>query len=185
MKRHIHYEAAFEDFVRSRGWPYVPVDERRRAVFSDSRVKSFDFLVYPPNERAWLVDIKGRQFPYSRKNGQRFWENWIPRVDLCGLDRWRMAFGDGFEPGIVFAYWIREGAAGKNLGEPHSFAGNTYCFLWISASDYAVHARNRSPKWETVTVPVRTFRDLVREMPGCAEPHRGFGLDSAESAQPR
>ena len=52
MRRHIHYEAAFEDYLRSRGWPYLPVDEHRKAIFSGARIKSFDFLVYPPGRRA-------------------------------------------------------------------------------------------------------------------------------------
>ncbi|MHC4674764.1 MAG: HYExAFE family protein, partial [Planctomycetota bacterium] len=62
-RRHIHYEAAFEDYLRSRGVPYVPVDEARRAIFSGAKIKSFDFLVYPGNEHHWIVDIKGRKFP--------------------------------------------------------------------------------------------------------------------------
>ena len=45
-RRHNHYEAAFEDYLRSRGWPYLPVDEQKKAIFAGARVKSFDFLVY-------------------------------------------------------------------------------------------------------------------------------------------
>ena len=168
MLRHIHYEAAFEDFVRSRGWPYVPVDERRKAIIAGSHVKTFDFLVYPPGEQAWLVDIKGRQFPYMAKNGRRYWENWVTRDDLDGLDRWQGVFGAGFEPGLVFAYWLREGAEPKKLGGLHDYAGQTYAFLWISASAYAACARTRSPKWDTVTVPAKAFRDLIRYTPADA-----------------
>ena len=54
-QQHIHYEAAFQDFLRSRGWPYLPIDEQKKAIFSGARVKSFDFLVYPPGGKAWLV----------------------------------------------------------------------------------------------------------------------------------
>ena len=50
-QRHIHYEAAFEDYLRSRGWPYIPVDEQKKAIFAGARIKSFDFLVYRPGER--------------------------------------------------------------------------------------------------------------------------------------
>ena len=50
-RRYIHYEAAFEDYVISRGWPYVPVLEQRRVIFSGARVKSFDLMVYPNRGR--------------------------------------------------------------------------------------------------------------------------------------
>ena len=45
-RRHIHYEAAFEDYLRSEGIAYVAVDEQEKAIFSGARVKSFDFLLY-------------------------------------------------------------------------------------------------------------------------------------------
>ena len=69
MKKHIHYEAAFEDFLRSRGVPYVPVQEARRAIFAGERIKSFDFIVYPGGQRHWIVDVKGRRFPYITERG--------------------------------------------------------------------------------------------------------------------
>ncbi len=62
-RRHIHYEAAFEDYLRSRGLPYVAVDETRKAIFAGTRVKSFDFLVYHDRGSNRLVDVKGRKFP--------------------------------------------------------------------------------------------------------------------------
>jgi len=164
-RRHIHYEAAFEDYVRSRGWPYVPVDEQRKAIFSGARVKSFDFLVYPPKRTAWLVDVKGRKFPYEGKSGRRYWENWVTRDDLEGLQRWKGVFGDDFEPLLVFVYWLCGTIVREPTPEMHAFRGEYYAFLGISASDYAAHARNRSPKWDTVTLPNQTFRELVRPLP--------------------
>ena len=38
--RTIHYEAAFEAFLRSRGIPYVAVDEAKKALFADAKLKS-------------------------------------------------------------------------------------------------------------------------------------------------
>lgn len=159
--RHIHYEAAFEDYVRSRGWPYIPVDEQKKAIFSGARIKSFDFLVYRPGQRAWLVDVKGRKFPYEGKNGRRYWENWVTRGDLEGLDRWKDVFGQEFEPGLVFAYWVTGPADREPTTELHPFRDEYYAFLWIPALDFAAHARTRSPKWDTVSVPTRDFRRLV------------------------
>lgn len=70
MRKHIHYEAAFEDYLRSRGVPYIPVEEARRAIFAGERIKSFDFIVYPAGQRNWIVDVKGRAFPTSPRTRQ-------------------------------------------------------------------------------------------------------------------
>jgi hypothetical protein len=46
MNRDNHYEAAFEEFLRSRGVPYVAVDEAKRSLMSDgASIKSLDFIV--------------------------------------------------------------------------------------------------------------------------------------------
>jgi len=160
-QRHIHYEAAFEDYVRSHGWPYVPVDEHRKAIFAGARVKSFDFIVYPPGEKAWLVDVKGRKFPYEGKGGRRFWENWVTRDDLAGLRSWESVFGDRFEPVLVFAYWLLCASTDDPTTSVHVFRNECYAFLAISAREYEANARRRSPKWDTVTVPRAAFRRLV------------------------
>jgi len=159
-RRHVHYEAAFEDYVRSKGWPYLPVDEQKKAIFGGARIKSFDFLVYPPGQSAWLVDVKGRKFPYDAKGRKRYWENWVTHDDLEGLRQWKSVFGCGFEPVIVFAYWLRD------LREPgsqiHVFREEYYAFVWVTASSYAATSRLRSPKWGTVSVPTGAFRGMVR-----------------------
>ncbi len=161
-RRYNHYEAAFEDYVRSRGWPYVPVDEKRKAIFAGARVKSFDFLVYRPGGPAWLVDVKGRKFPYHGKGGRRFWENWVTRDDLDGLRRWENVFGTEFQTGLVFVYWLLGKGPADPGGDIHDYRGWLYSFVWIAASDYADNARRRSPKWNTVTIPGRRFRELVQ-----------------------
>ena len=160
--RHIHYEAAFEDYIRSRGWPYIPVDEQKKAIFSGARIKSFDYLVYRPGKPAWLADIKGRKFPYTGKHGKRYWENWVTTADLEGLCEWEGVFGEGFEPVFVFVYWLIGYPQREPSSEIHVYRNEYYALLYVSASQYAAHARQRSPKWDTVTVPARDFRKLIR-----------------------
>ena len=64
-----HYEAAFEAYLRSRGVPYVAVDEARRSLLADfSSIKSLDYIVSAPGETTWLVDVKGRRFPGGEEN---------------------------------------------------------------------------------------------------------------------
>jgi hypothetical protein len=44
--RNVHYEAAFEAYLRDKGIPCVVVDEAKRALFANAKLKSFDFVVY-------------------------------------------------------------------------------------------------------------------------------------------
>jgi len=159
---HIHYEAAFEDFLNRRQWPYVPTDEHRRAVFAGSGVKGFDFLVYPPGGMNWMVEVKGRKFPYEIGDGKRYWENWVTQDDLKGLDRWTDAFGEGFQAVFVFAYWLLDTDVRGLTCPVHEFRDEPYAFLAIPATVYAQHARRRSPKWDTVTISQATFRRIVQ-----------------------
>ena len=160
-RRHVHYEAAFEDYLRSRGWPYVPVNEQRKAIFAGARVKSFDFLVYPPDQNGWLVDVKGRKFPYDGAGGKRYWENWVTREDLEGLKSWEGVFGGGFTSVLVFAYWLVGPPGRLPTADVHGFRGEYYSFLWVSAAAYGANARPRSPKWETFSLSGRTFQKLA------------------------
>lgn len=161
-QRHIHYEAAFEDYIRSCGWPYIPVDERKKAIFAGARIKSFDFLVYRPHGPAWLADVKGRQFPYNVAGGPRYWENWVTAADAEGLRCWESVFGSSFEPVFVFVYWLTSFHKPEPVQAVHPFRGRCYAIGWVSARDYLAHARVRSPRWDTLDVPRATFRRLIR-----------------------
>lgn len=157
-KRTLHYEAALGDYLRSRGVPYVAVDEARQAIFAGAKIKSFDFVVYRPDGGNWLLDVKGRKFPYTGGRSRRYWENWITRADLDGLEQWEAVFGRGFEGVLLFAYWL--------LGDParwptlwiHPFGERYYAFYAIPVSVYRRHCRPRSGRWQTVSLPQNVFR---------------------------
>lgn len=162
-RRHIHYEAAFEDYLRSRGVPYVPVDEKRRVIFAGDKVKSFDFIVYPPKGVNWIVDVKGRQFPYVDENGgKRYWENWITLDDLESLAEWEVVFGNDFEAQLVFAYLLGGPPDRWPSCRPHVFRGDYYAFLTVRLADYREHCRGRSDSWQTVSVPRAMYRRICR-----------------------
>jgi len=163
-RRHIHYEAAFEDYLRSRGIAYVPVDEQKKIIFAGARVKSFDFLVYRPGEATWLADVKGRKFPYDTDANKRTWENWVTQDDLTGLGKWENTFGDGFRGMFVFAYWLTGEPEQRLACHVHPFRDERYAFMCVSLTDYQAHARRRSPKWDTLTVPAADFRRLAKPM---------------------
>lgn len=165
MKPHLHYEAAFEDYLQTRRIPYVPVDETRKTLFAGSKIKSFDFLVYPSEDQHWIVDVKGRNFPYLDANGHgtgRYWENWVTQEDLDGLGEWETVFGAEFEARFVFAYHLSGPPDRWPTGRPHAFHDALYAFMTVRLNDYRQHCRRRSAGWGTVCMPRRVFRELAR-----------------------
>ena len=163
MKDHVHYEAAFEDYLRSQQIPYVAVDEAKKAVFRDARLKSFDFIVYSSSQTNWLADIKGRRWIPRRAGRKPAWENWITQADLEGLRQWEEVFGTGFAGLLVFAYLL-EPHAQPPPEVLHVYRDQRYVFAGVPLEAYALHARLRSPKWETVNMPTREFARHVRPM---------------------
>ena len=73
-KRENQYEAAFEAYLRTNRIPYVAVDEAKRSRWAEGSIKSLDFIVSPPGDAAWLVDVKGRRFPSGEQ--KQYWKNW-------------------------------------------------------------------------------------------------------------
>jgi len=162
-RRDRHYENAFEDYLRSRGIPYVSVNEQRQAIFAGQRVKSFDFLVYPGGAHHWIVDVKGRKFPYiDADGGKRYWENWVVREDLDGLTEWQEVFGDDFAAYFLFTYWLDGPPDRWPAGRPHVFNEQEYAFWAVRLDDYQRHCRKRSDRWGTLTVPTSIFREIAR-----------------------
>ena len=40
-KQIVHYEAAFEDYLRRKGLPYIAVDEAKKALFAGAKLNGF------------------------------------------------------------------------------------------------------------------------------------------------
>ena len=159
-----HYEAAFEAYLRSRGVPYVAVDEAKRSVLSDgASIKSLDFIVSTGAPITWLVDVKGRKFP-SGDIQKQYWKNWSTRDDLVSLAQWEKLFGETFCGLFVFAYNILGDRAPLPYEQLFEFRGNLYAFVAVRLSDYAGHAFPISPKWDTLAVSAANFRRLARPL---------------------
>ena len=157
-----HYEAAFEEYLRSRGVPYVAVDEARRSVLSDgASIKSLDFIVSAPGETTWLVDVKGRRFP-SGDEQKQYWKNWSPREDIRSLAQWEELFGESFRGLFVFAYNIVGDRAPLPPEQLFEHREGLYGFVAIELSEYAERAHPISPSWDTVAMPTADFRRLAQ-----------------------
>ncbi|KPK78981.1 MAG: hypothetical protein AMJ81_14035 [Phycisphaerae bacterium SM23_33] len=165
-RRSVHYEAAFESYLRAKGWPYVLVDEAKKAIFADVSIKSFDFLVYSDSEPNLLVDVKGRKFPDSGRGrrSSRAWENWVTREDIDSLQEWENIFGPEFMAVVVFAYWLQGPPQRAPFEDVHFFRKRHYAFRAIGLRDYAASVRPRSPKWQTLSMPSEVFARQARDL---------------------
>ena len=158
--RNVHYEAAFEAFLRQRGVPYVAVDEAKKALFSTAKLKSFDFVVYSKNGPNLLIDVKGRTL--RDRAAKRGFETWSTERDVADLMQWEQVFGDGFKAVLSFVYWIDPPLA----PEPgmFEFRDRWYLLMGIDLAEYRNSMRRRSVKWETVALPAEDFRSLARPL---------------------
>ena len=163
-----HYEAAFEDYLRCRGWPYVAVDETKKAIFADAKIKSFDFLVYSSAGPNLLVDVKGRKFPDSirgaKRGGGKAWENWVTREDVDGLTEWEKVFGAGFHAVLVFAYWLQGPPQRAPFADVHLFRQRHYAFAGVTMAEYVTAAKPRSTKWQTLAMPGGELAKRARDV---------------------
>lgn len=158
--RTVHYEAAFEAYLRARGTPYVPVDEAKRALFARAKLKSFDFVVYGGAGRSNLiVDVKGRRFSSNAPRPGSM-QNWVTETDVDDMTHWEHLFGDGFRGTFCFAYWIDPPIA----PEPAMFEHREkWYWLWgVDLTEYRRAMRPRSAKWKTVHLRTADFRELAR-----------------------
>lgn len=159
-KRDNHYEAAFEEWLRSLKVPYVAVDESRRAALGEQSLKSLDFIVSPASSRgSWLVDIKGRQFPTA---GRQFWRNWSTADELKSLASWEVLLGRPCGGLLIFAYNVVGDAAPLPAEELFVHNRRLYGFVGIRLDHYTSWAHPLSQRWGTVTMSVPRFRELAR-----------------------
>ncbi len=166
-----HYEAAFEEFLRTHGVPYVAVDEAKRSLLSDGRsIKSLDFIVASPGGATWLVDVKGRRFPSGDQTCQ-YWKNWSPQEDIESLGQWENLFGDNFRGLFVFGYHVLGDRSPLPPDQCFKYRQRLYAFVAVRLDDYAVWSRPVSNRWDTVAMPTAVFRQMaqpVEELLGVA-----------------
>ena len=67
MDRSNHYEAAFEAYLQWHRLCYIAVDETRRSMLGEERIKSLDFIVHGEGGARLLVDVARAHA--QRRNG--------------------------------------------------------------------------------------------------------------------
>src|SRR5690242_2145889 len=164
MDRSNHYEAAFEAFLQWHRISYVAVDETRRSMLGDLRVKNLDFIVHGDMGSRLLIDVKGRRFPGGTADKpRRVWECWCARDDIDGLEQWEDLFGADYRGLLVFTYGLSPAVElPEDTLDLWTWRGRRYLFRAVPVRDYRRHMRVRSPKWGTVHLPRAAFRELVQ-----------------------
>lgn len=159
-----HYEKAFGNWLIDNQVQYVAVDEQKRAAFGGSKIKSFDYLLYPKNQNIIVAEVKGRSFKGTSFAKMSGFECWVTTEDVDGLSRWQELFGAGHTAAFVFAYNIENVDVDFDGREIYDYDRKRYIFFCIGLDDYKKFMTQRSPKWKTVTLPAEKFRQCAVQM---------------------
>ncbi len=158
--RRNHYDAAFEEYLRTSRVPYVAVDEKRRALVQDASIKSLDFIVYSKEGPNLLIDVKGRTEIFQKQGNRRRWENWATMEDIRGLQQWQQIFGNGFISSLVFAYQLPADSFSNNLEKLFYYKESLYAFYLVTIDEYQLKMRPRSQSWQTVFLHQQDYHEL-------------------------
>lgn len=156
-----HYERAFENWLIDNSIQYIAVDEHKRAVFSRSKIKSFDFILYSAGGHIIIAEVKGRKFRGTSLEKMTRFECWVTTEDVDGLSKWQGIFGPGHIAVFIFSYKIENIDVDFDGMEAFDFNEKRYQFFCIKLDDYRQFMKRRSPKWQTVTLPADKFRQCA------------------------
>jgi len=159
-----HYERAFENWLIDSQVDYVRADEHKRIGAAGQSVKNFDFLIYTRSGRRIIAEVKGRTFRGTSLVGLKGLECWVTRDDVAGLLIWQEVLGENHEAVFVFAYRLAQIDVDLDGREAFCFGADRYVFFSVRVADYARAMKRRSPKWQTVTLPAKAFRQYAREL---------------------
>jgi len=156
-----HYELAFGNWLIDNHVQYISVDEGKRAAFGRGKIKSFDYLLYPPNQKPIVAEIKGRKFKGNSFANLSGFECWVTMDDIDGLTAWKKVFGHSHISAFVFVYKIENVDVDFDGRETYYFDEGRYIFFVVRLEDYCSNMTIRSPKWRTVTLPADKFRKFA------------------------
>ena len=156
-----HYERAFGNWLIDNHIHFVTVDEQKRAALGRSKIKSFDYLLYPAGKSVIVAEVKGRSFKGTSFEKLSGFECWVTADDVEGLANWQEIFGPNHIPVFIFAYRIENVDVDFDGRAVYDFDHAKYIFFAVELADYKRFMVLRSPKWRTVTLPANKFRQCA------------------------
>lgn len=154
-----YYEKAFESWLKDNGIQYLFVDQQKRAAFSRSKIKSFDFLFYTPDSKGYLAEIKGRKFTSKTFTSFGSLPNWVTADDVKGLENWVEIFGGRYQGLFIFAYNLENIDVDGDGREIYEYRDGRYVFIGVLLDDYKKGATLRSKRWKTVHLSAEYFKE--------------------------
>lgn len=154
------YEAAFEAWLTERRIPYRPVPQGRRRAPEDPN-KRFDYLLRPDGSIPLLAEVKGRTFKGNSLVGRRGLDGWTTQQDLRALKQWQEVFARHYpscRTVFVFVFHIQQPDVDSDGLEIFLLDGRRYVFFAVEVELYRMFAKQRSPRWKTVTLKMDDFR---------------------------
>lgn len=156
-----HYTRAFESWIGEHRISYVAMNRRKKTAFSKSDIKSFDFLLYPDGSDIFIAEVRGRKFKGDSFTKLTNLANWVNMDDVTGLRQWQRIFGNKYIPIFVFVYALDMLDVESDGREIYDFHDERYVFFAVRLDDYRLHMTLRSPKWRTVNLPAKAFRNCA------------------------
>ncbi len=170
-----HYERAFEAWLEEHCIDHVPVDQSKRFCPSREKAKTFDYILYPPSGRAFIVELKGRIYNGVSLEKLTGLENWVTIDDVQSLFKWETAFNrtsristgpsrfdDSYKPIFVFAYMFKNPDVDPDGRDIFEYDGRSYFFTAVPLDLYARSMKQRSGKWHTVNIPAKRFGSILQ-----------------------
>ena len=156
-----HYEKAFESWLNDNGIQYLLVDQQKRTAFSKSKIKSFDFLFYTPDSKAYIAEVKGRKFSGKTFTAFGSLANWVTIDDVKGLENWVKIFGGNYSGLFIFVYNPENIDIDSDGREIYECRDKRYVFAAVTLDDYKKGAGIRSEKWETVHLSAEYYKNCA------------------------
>ena len=155
------YEEVFACWLRERHINFVDVNQSKRFSIEQQGVKNFDFLLRPRSKRPLLAEVKGRTFHGRSLAGLKGLDGWVTLEDVESLTYWQQRFQqDKPEAKGVFVFvFAVEQIDVETDGQPvYDFDGRRFLLLAVPLEHYHACMKQRSPKWQTVTLSAENFR---------------------------
>lgn len=159
-----HYEKAFANWLIDNRLRYVAIDEQKRLAFGRCDLKSFDYLLYPPNQPPIIAEVKGRKFTGKSLANLAGLQSWVTADDVASLAQWQQVMGPGHIAAFVFAYQFHHIDVDYDGRKYYDFNGNRYMFFGLTLDDYRAYMKLRSAKWQTVSLPAADFKRCAKQM---------------------
>jgi hypothetical protein len=156
-----HYERAFASWLKDNGIQYLAIDQQKRTAFSKCKIKSFDFLFYTADKKAYIAEVKGRKFKGKSFAAFGTLPNWVTDDDIGGIAKWIQIFQEQYAGLFVFAYDLENIDVETEGREIYDYREKRYVFLAVKLADYLDGATLRSRKWKTLHLSAEYFKKCV------------------------